>query len=211
MRKLSTLAKSTIVAGAAAAAVFGLAVSPASAISSWTVSGGGSFTGTSTNSKLVDPSTGVTLTCTSSSATGSTVANGTYSSGSNIASLSNVTWTNCSGPFGITFTVAAKGLPWHFNAVNYSSGVTTGTLTGVLAHISGAGCTADFGGTSATSPATLDGKYTNATHTLTVTGTGNLHAYNVSGSCLGLINPGDAVSYTGDYALSPATLTITGA
>jgi hypothetical protein len=208
VRKLSTLTKSSLVTGAAFVAAVGIAASPATAAGTWTVTGGGTFTGTSTNSVLTDTKTGTQLKCTSSKATGS-AANGTGLSGTPIGSISAVTWTSCSGPLGITFNVTAQGLPWGLNAVSYASGVTTGTLTGVKAHISGAGCTADFGGATNGSAATIDVKYTNSSHTLTVLGTGNLHAWNVSGICLGLLNSGDAVTYKGDYALSPATLVIT--
>jgi hypothetical protein len=208
VRKLFTLTKSGLVTGVAIAAAVGFAASPASAAGTWTVTGGGSSTAKSTNSVLTDSSTGTQLKCTTSTASASAV-NGTGLSGTGIASISALSWSGCSGPLGITFTVTAQGLPWAINAVSYSAGVTTGTLTGVKAHISGVGCTADFGGATSGSTATLDVKYTNSTHTLTVLGTGNLHAYNVSGTCAGLINSGDATSYKGDYALTPATLQIT--
>lgn len=208
MRKISPLVKGGVVTGAALAASLVLAISPASAAGTWTVTGGGAFTGTSTNTVLKDTVTGTTLTCKTSTATG-TAANTTGASGTGIASIAGVTWTTCSGPLGITFTVTADNTPWALNAVSYSGGVTTGTLTGVEAHISGLGCTATFAGASATTPATLDVTYTNSTHDLKVLGTGNLHAYNVSGTCLGLINSGDATTYTGDYFVSPTTLAIT--
>jgi hypothetical protein len=208
VRKISPLVKGGVVTGAAFAAALGLAISPASAAGTWTVTGGGAFTGTSTNTVLKDSATGTTLTCKTSTATG-TAANTTGASGTGIASIASVAWTSCSGPLGITFTVTADNLPWSLNAVSYSGGVTTGTLTGVEAHISGLGCTATFAGASATTPATLDVTYTNSTHDLKVLGTGNLHAYNVSGTCLGLINSGDATTYSGDYTVSPTTLQIT--
>jgi hypothetical protein len=199
--------KSTLVAGAALAAAVGFAASPASAAGTWTVSGGGSFTAKATNPTLTDNSTGTQLKCTSSSAAG-TAPNGTGLSGTPIATISSVSWTSCSGPLGITFSVAAQGLPWSLNAVSYSGGVTTGTLTGVKAHISGLGCTADFGGATSGSSATLTGSYNNTTHTLTISG-GNLHAYNVSGTCLGLINNNDAATYNAAYVVTPSTLKIT--
>lgn len=64
-------------------------------------------------------------------------------------------------------------------------------------------------GTSASTPGTLSFEYRNSTHILSILGSGgNLHAFNVSGSCLGLINNGDALTYTGDYLLStPITIT----
>jgi hypothetical protein len=208
VRKISTLTKGTLVTGAAFAAAIALAASPASAAGTWTVAGGGSITGVSTNSVLTDSGTGTQLKCTSSHA-GGTATNGTGLSGTGIASITSVTWTSCSGPLGITFTVAAQGLPWAVNAVSYSAGVTTGTLSGVKAHISGLGCTADFGGATSGSAATLNVTYTNSSHTLSIKGTGNLHAYNVSGTCLGLINSGDAASYKADYVVTPSTLQLT--
>lgn len=208
MRKLSTLSKSGLVTGSAIAAALVLAAAPANAAGTWTVSGGGTFTGTSTNSILTDNNTGTQLKCTSSTANG-TAANGTGLSGTGIGSISSVTWSTCTGPLNITFAVTAQNLPWALNAVSYAAPVTTGTLTGVKAHISGTGCTADFGGATSGSAATLDVKYNNTTHVLSILGTGNLHAWNVSGLCLGLINSGDATAYKGDYTLSPATLSIT--
>jgi hypothetical protein len=200
------LTKSTIVAGAALAAAVGFSTSPASAAGTWTVTGGGAFTAVATNPILTDTNTGTQLKCTKSNAAG-TAPNGTGLSGTAIASISSVTWTSCSGPAGITFTVTAQGLPWKLNAASYSGGVTTGTLTGVKAHISGL-CNADFQGPTAGSTATLTGKYTNSTHTLTISG-GNLKAYNVSGICLGLINNGDSATYSANYVVSPSTLQIT--
>jgi hypothetical protein len=201
------VAKSSLVAGAALAAAVGFAASPASAAGTWTVTGGGSFTAKATNPVLTDTKTGTQLKCATSAASGS-AANGTGLSGTAIGHISAVTWTSCSGPLGITFSVTAQGLPWAVNAVSYSGGVTTGTLSGVKAHISGLGCTADFAGATSTSTATLNATYTNSTHVLAVSG-GNLHAYNVSGTCLGLINSGDPATYTASYVLSPATLQLT--
>jgi hypothetical protein len=208
VRKISLLTKGGLVTGAALAAALGLAISPASAAGSWTVTGGGPFTADSTNTLLTDNGTGTTLTCTDSTAAG-TAANASGVDGDGIASISGVQWTSCSGPLNITFDVTADHTPWALNAVSYSGGVTTGTLSGVEAHISGLTCTASFAGSDASTPATLDVSYDNATHDLKVLGTGDLHAYNVGAGCLGLIGTGDSVSYTGDYIVSPASLQIT--
>ncbi|CAG7630791.1 hypothetical protein [Actinacidiphila bryophytorum] len=208
MRKLSTLTKSSLVTGAAMAAAIGLAASPASAAGTWTVTGGGSFTASASHPILKDSNTGTTLDCTSSAASGS-AANGTGLSGTNIATISGLSFTGCTGPAGISFTVAPQGLPWHLNAASYDgSDVTTGTLTGVIAKLSGL-CNATFAGTtSSTSPATLTATYTNSTHTLAITG-GSLKAYSVSGICLGLINNNDLAVFTGKYVVTPSTLKLT--
>ncbi|WP_333771814.1 hypothetical protein [Streptomyces sp. IBSBF 2435] len=209
MRKLSTLTKSTFVTGAAIAAAVGLAASPASAAGTWTVTGGGNFTASASKPTLKDTNTGTTLNCTSSAATGS-APNGTGLSGTGIASIATLSFTGCTGPAGISFTVSAQGLPWHINAGSYNAttGVTTGTLTGVIAKLSGL-CNATFADPSGvTTGATLTATYTNSTHTLAITG-GNLKAYSVSGICLGLINSNDLAVFNGSYVVNLTTLKIT--
>ncbi|AUG81156.1 hypothetical protein CFP65_6503 [Kitasatospora sp. MMS16-BH015] len=200
MRKLT---KTSMVAAAALTAALGMTAS-ATAAGTWTATPGGAWTAKATSPKLVDTATGTQLSCASSSAAG-TLGSGSGLNGTGISSITSVSWTSCTGPLGITFAVTAQGLPWSLNAVSYNAttGVTTGNITGVKAHISGAGCTADFAGATSTSTATLNGTYNNSTHTLSLSG-GNLHAYNVSGSCLGLLNSGDAGNYTANYVLAGA-------
>ncbi|MER5635385.1 hypothetical protein ABT095_00315 [Kitasatospora sp. NPDC002227] len=199
MRKLT---KTTMVAAAALTAALGMTAGSATAAGTWTATPGGAWTAKATSPKLLDTRTGTQLTCSSSSAAG-TLQSGSGLSGTGISSITSVSWTSCTGPLGITFSVTPNGLPWALNAVSYNAttGVTTGTLTGVKAHISGAGCTADFAGPTSTTSATLAGSYSNSTHTLSISG-GDLHAYNVSGTCLGLLNNGDAATYTANYVLN---------
>ena len=93
--------------------------------------------------------------------------------------------------------------PWHLNAKTFSGGVTTGSITGIHATLSGPSCSAVVDGTSATANnGMVTAKYSNSTGKLTTTGAGNLHVYNVSG-CAGLINSGDGSSFNGSYAISP--------
>ncbi|KJK58470.1 hypothetical protein [Saccharothrix sp. ST-888] len=198
------IGKTTIAVAGALVAAVGFAASPAAAAGTWTATPGGAWTAKATSPVLTDNSTGTQLNCSSSSAAG-TLQSGSGLSGTGISSITSVAWASCTGPIGITFSVTSQGTPWALNAVSYNAttGVTTGTITGVKAHISGAGCTADFGGATAGSTATLNATYTNSTRTLAVSG-GNLHAYNVSGSCLGLLNSGDAATYTAKYVLNSA-------
>jgi hypothetical protein len=65
-----------------------------------------------------------------------------------------------------------------------------------------------LGRTAATVQGRLASKYTNSTHILKVGG-GNLHIYNVSSDCLGLINTGDPAVFIGSCTIKPAQ-TITG-
>ena len=193
---------SALLATAAAAATIGLGASQAVA-ATWTVKPGGSITGNAGATKLKDTKTGSTLSCKSSKATG-TLKSGSGLSGTGIASIKSVTFTTCTGPLGLTFTVKTSHLPWKLNAVSYKSGVTHGTLTGIHATLTGTGCSATVDGTSATANnGKVSGTYTNSTHKLTIlTSGGNLHVYNVSG-CAGLINSGDPTTFSGSYAISP--------
>lgn len=71
--------------------------------------------------------------------------------------------------------------------------------------MSGNGCTAVIDGTSGTAS---DGRvrftYADSTGRLTVLATsGNLHFWNVSAGCLGLVNSGDRATLGATYAVGP--------
>lgn len=208
MHKLSRTAKGTMVTGAAIAAALGLAVSNASAVDiTYTVTGSsstGALTASAATPTLTDTTTGTKLTCTSSAAT-ATVTNGTHIN--TLGTINTVTWNTCKVG-GITFSVAAQGLPWTLTGTAATSGgITTGVLTGVKATLSGL-CNATFASpTSVSTGATLNAQYNNASHTLSITG-GSLKAYSVSGLCLGLINNNDLATYAANYVVSPSTLNI---
>jgi hypothetical protein len=200
---------SILFASVAAAATIGLGAGQALAAGGWSVSPGGSITGKAGTTTLKDTSSNTTLTCSSSKA-GGTAKKGKGLPGAGIASIKTATFTNCKGPLGLTFTVKTSHLPWMLNAKSYKSGVTSGTLTGIHATLTGSGCSAIVDGTGATANnGMVAGTYTNKSHTLKITGSGgNLHIYNVKG-CFGLIKSGDKSSFTGSYVITPAQ-TITG-
>jgi hypothetical protein len=188
--------------GATAALTVGLAASPALA-ATWTVKPGGNFTATAGQTKLTDTKTKAVLTCKSSKSTG-TLKKGKGLPGAGIGSIKTQTFSNCKGPLGLTFTVKTSHLPWKLNAVSFKNGVTTGTITGIHATLSGPACSATVDGTGASAN---NGKvkvtYTNSTGKLKVLTTGgNLHVYNVSG-CAGQINNGDPTTFSGTYTVSP--------
>ena len=205
MRKFSRTAASTAVTGAALVAALGLAVSPASALSSATITGAnadGHVNSTATGPTLTDNNTGAKLTCTSATAPG-TVSNGTYSATPpfiKVGTINSATWTTCKLN-SISFTVAGSGFPWDLGVTGATvSGVTPGALHGVHAQLSGP-CVATVAGDAT-------GHYTNSTHTLTVDG-GTLTLSGVSGLCLGLINNGDTVTYNANYVITdPTTLAV---
>ena len=197
---------SGLIAGAAAALLIGVsAVSAVAAAPTWTVKPGGTASAKAGKTTLKDTKTGTVLTCASSSAK-ITIKKGRHLSGTGIGSITTISFSKCTGPLGITFTVKSSHLPWKLNAVSYtkSTGTTTGTITGVHSTLSGPGCSAAVDGTGAAKDnGMVKVTYSNKTHKLTVLTTGgNLHIYNVKG-CFGLINNGDGSSFTAVNAVSP--------
>jgi hypothetical protein len=201
-------AGSVLITGAALAGLLTLSAGSAFAgtnagvAATWTVHPGGAITAKAGTTTLKDTKTGSVLTCTSSSGKG-TVKSGSGLSGAGIGSITALGFTNCTGPLGLTFTVKTTHFPWKLNATSYKSGVTTGTITGIHATLSGPGCSAVVDGTGASANnGSVTATYTNSTGKLATTGAGNLHIYNVSG-CSGLISSGDGSSFKGSYAVSP--------
>src|SRR5579859_6412980 len=146
-------AGSVLVTGAALAGMLALSASSALASShaaaTWTVKPGGAITAKAGKTTLKDTNTGSTLSCASSSGKGS-LKSGSGLSGTGIGSITALSFSTCTGPLGLTFTVKTAHFPWHLNAVSFSSGVTTGTITGIHATLTGAGCSAVVDGTGAT-------------------------------------------------------------
>jgi hypothetical protein len=194
-----------LVAGAATAAMIGLSAAPAFAATTWTVTPGGAITGKSGVTTFKDTKTGNSAGCESSS-TSATLKKGSGLTGTGLGSVSRLSFTSCTGPLGTPFTVTPHDLPWKLNALSYNktTGVTTGSITGMDATLSGPSCSADGDGTGA---GLHNGKvlvqYTNSTGKLKVLTTGgNLHIYKVVG-CAGLIASGDALTVSGTYTVSP--------
>jgi hypothetical protein len=194
-----------LLSGGAAAVALGIGATTAMAVTAttWTITPGGAVTGTAGKTTLKDKATLSVLTC-ASSATAATLKSGSGQKNP-IGTISSATFTNCRGPGGLVFTVAtnaSSATPWKLNGSKFSNGVTHGSITGIKASLSGNGCTATVGGATATSSGKVTGTYTNSTGILKVSG-GNLHVWNVSSGCLGLINTSDATTFTGSYTISP--------
>jgi hypothetical protein len=197
---------SGLIAGAAAALMIGASAAPAlAATPTWTIKPGGAATAKSGRTTLTDTKTGTSLVCKSSTSK-VTLKKGSHLAGASIGSITALSFSTCTGPLGLAFTVKISHLPEKLNAVSYNkkTGVTTGTITGIHATLSGTSCTATVDGTGAAKDnGTVKVTYSNKTHDLTVLAAGgNLHVYNVSG-CAGLINSGDGSSFTGTYLVSP--------
>ena len=202
---MKRLSRRMLFTGGATALAVGATAGVALAVAiTFSITPGGKITAKAGTTTLKDVNTGAVLSCTSSSST-ATLKSGHGISGTNLGSITALSFSNCTG-VGLTFTVANSGFPWTLQgtAFNATSGVTTGNITGIKSHLSGPGCSADVRGATATSTGKVKVTYTNSTHKLKVLPSGGtLHVFNVSG-CAGLINNGDATQFTGTYVVSPA-------
>ncbi|MGI8332616.1 hypothetical protein ACRYCC_21910 [Actinomadura scrupuli] len=195
----------------AAATAGSLAVASPAFADTWSVSGGGTISGSlkpGVNAVLRDTTTGQNITCGVASA-GGTIADGTGLSGTGIAGITSATFgtssNKCSGPFFSSFTSALKpGTTWSLNAVSYSGGVTSGTITGIDALVTGSSL---FGSCNAEVTGEVDSvTYDNATGELkiAVDATPSLTIGNVSGSgCAGLIRNGDKATLAATFVVTP--------
>jgi hypothetical protein len=201
------LTRRVLFTGAATAVAIGASAGVALAVAiTFSIHPGGAITASAGTTKLTDTNTGSVLSCTSSKSAG-TLKSGSGIGGANLGTIKTLTFSNCTGPLGLTFTVTNSHFPWTLSGASYNStsGVTTGHISGIHSVLSGPGCSATVDGTGATAN---NGKvkvtYKNSTHKLSVLAAGgNLHVYNVSG-CAGLINSGDATTFVGAYTVSPA-------
>jgi len=200
------LTRRILLTGGATALAVGVSAGVALAVAiTFSIHPGGNISASAGTTKLTDTTSGAVLQCTSSKTTG-TLKSGSGISGTNLGSVKTLTFSGCTGPFGLTFTVSNSGFPWtlHGTAFNATSGVTTGNITGIKSHLAGTGCAADVAGATAGSTGKVKVTYTNSTHKLKVlAGGGTLHVFNVNG-CAGLLSNGDATQFTGTYTVTPA-------
>jgi len=200
------LTRRVLFTGVAAAAAVGVSAGVALAVAiTFTIHPGGAITAKAGVTTLKDTNTGSVLTCKTSSSSG-TLKSGSGIAGTNLGSITKLSFTTCTGPLSLTFTVSNSGFPWTLSgtAFNATTGTTTGFINGIKSHLSGPGCSADVAGATATAKGKVKVTYTNSTHKLKVLPTGGtLHVFNVNG-CAGLIASGDATQFSGTYTVSPA-------
>lgn len=214
----SRLVRAVLVGGGAAAALI-LGMSSASAAGTWSVSVGsatgtvafqgatvGDHTPTNPDILFNDVTTGLSLSCDSGTADGSTTV-GTGLSGTDIAQISgpSTTWNNCVGPLGIELDPSGNGT-WNLQADSYDSatGVTTGRITDVSAHVQSpdqTSCVFDVTGS-------VNATFTNSNQQLAINPDATLNISNVTG-CFGLINEGDQASFQAIYGVSSSAGNVT--
>lgn len=200
----------------AVALVAGLSAAPslAATATTWKVSPGGSVTLVKSGQfTLADITTGNSLVCAHTKGTGQ-FKSGSGLPGARIGSITALSLTDCTGPGGLTFTIRLGHLPWTLNADTYdpaiTDGLTTGTISGIHAAVSGTNCHATVDGTSATADngQTQIHYHNNLAKLKIRTQDSNLHFYHVTG-CGGLIKSRDAITFSSAYLASPKQ-TITG-
>lgn len=198
MRKQHT--RKILVAGTIVT-IMGLAVPAAMASGTWTVTGGPNFSSTTsagTTFTLTDTTAGLSFTCTVSTSSG-TVTDETGSTNNVVGTVTATTFGNsshkCSGPMGSTGTDSQKaGTTETLNASSFSGGVTTGTITNVdqiLTVSSTLGtCTAEIKGIAGAT-------YNDSTRLVRYTTSGDsLRVASTSGSCAGIINANDVLTFS---------------
>jgi len=214
----SRLVRALIVGGGAAAAALNHGMGSASAAGTWTVTVGSAtgtvaFNGatvgahTPANPDIIfnDTTSGLGLSCDSGTAGGS-ITVGTGLSGADLAGISgsSTTWTDCVGPLGIELDPTGSGT-WNLQGDSYdsASGITTGRITDVNAHVSspdGTSCVFDVTGS-------VNGTFTNSSQQLAINPDPTLNISNVTG-CFGLINAGDQASFQAIYTVSSPAGTV---
>jgi hypothetical protein len=195
----------------AVALVVGLTAAPslASTATTWNVSPGGAVSLIQSGRfTLADITTGHSIVCARTKGTGQ-FRSGSGLRGTGIGSVSALSVSQCTGPGGLTFTMTPRHLPWALNATSYDPAITAGTVTGTISglHValSGTGCQATVDGTSATADnGQTEIHYHNSLGKLKIRTEGStLHLYHVRG-CGGVINSGDAVTFSSAYHVNPA-------
>jgi hypothetical protein len=140
---------------------------------------------------------GTQLFCASATAPGKATV-GPKQAGAGIGKITaaSTKWNGCTGPLGITLNVTGIGT-WLLNAVSYSAGVTTGTITAADAKVATPDGTSCVFTVTGSVPVT----YTNSTQILAVSDSAaNLVVSNVTG-CFGLINANDHASFLANYKI----------
>jgi hypothetical protein len=203
MRKPISAALLTLSAGALALGL-GATSAFAAATTTWSVSPGGSISGSAGTTTLTDTTSGLAITCKTSTLTGS-LKSGTGLKGFGLGHITNVAFNNCSVD-GFTLSISSGTVKWPLNAVTYNAttGVTHGTITKIHVTVSSSACSLVIDGTGATADnGRVSIAYTNSTHKLAILPKGNLHVYNVNG-CLGAVSNGDAGTIKAGYSVTPA-------
>ncbi|HEU4977043.1 MAG TPA: hypothetical protein VFT50_18280 [Baekduia sp.] len=183
-----------------AVAMLAISLVGVASASATTVSPSGSgnvYTATNSGSTVFKDSAGTSISCTSSTLTGTTSSSGAFTFSSESFG------GTCSGA-GFNWTVSTSGT-WT-GSVTYDAGGNHKfqiTVPTAGAHLSnGFGCTFDVQGTTSAWNGTSGGKYVNS-GTATLTNASGLSVSNVAFGCFGAVASGPGATFSGTYTLNP--------
>ncbi|QKW00334.1 hypothetical protein [Streptomyces sp. NA02536] len=184
-----------VVAGAAAAA-FGLAVAPASAVPStvWTVTPSGAYT--ATNSGNIVLTATIPMTCTTSGASGSMAS--TTGNPATVATINAINFgtaaSPCTSVLGNVTTVAVT--PWTVVAQDYTAatGVTKGHIGNVKANVTAGACKFTVTGKASAT-------YTNSTGVLAVSSVSGELVVSSPVNCGTVVTTATKPIFKGNYAI----------
>lgn len=203
MRAILNRFGKALIAGAATAAVIGMAAAPAFATAAtWTVKPGGATTGTAGKTVITDKTAGQSVTCTSSVAKGP-LKTGSGLVGAGLGTIASLAFKGCS-ILGQTPSITIIGkMP--LNGISYNATTKIASMTITKIHgtitVSSLSCSATIDGTGAAAHnGMVKATFSNGTDTLKVLASGNLHLYN---DTCPVISSGDSVNFTGSYKLTP--------
>ncbi|MFA1540115.1 hypothetical protein [Actinomadura monticuli] len=147
--------------------------------------------------KMLDMATGASVTCNSSTATG------TSSGGNPPFVMTGVTFSGCNSIGGLAVAVQPGNLPWVFSQIASSGGVIWGQLTGFKLQfmIAGLGCTVTVTGPGG-GPGSIPGTFTSSSSVLDLGSSTNLVIVSTFGPCAGLFITGDIISLRAQYHVS---------
>jgi hypothetical protein len=189
------------------------AVAPASA-ATWTVTPGGQYRAQVRNDNfwgILDVGTNQELRCTVNASAWSMRL--LFKKGTGLSDpigwVRSLSFPKPCLPGGMgPVTLSTAGTPWGINALSYDSAgqVTSGRLRHLHLALSGPHCSAVLDGSSATAddgtaPFEYNNGPANTLQTAYGPGSGNLHAYRVTG-CRGMLHSGDVVRVFFGYDLS---------
>jgi len=185
----------------------------AATATTWSVTPGQGFSGSSSKVTFTDTATGSELVCSSSSISGK-LRSGSGLAGTHIASITAFSFgpaSSCTIGGGVEDFTLTTGydFPYYLDAGSYdaASGETTATVTGFVAALTGNSCNAAIWGTGDTTPGAVKGKYTNSTRKLKIITSGStLHPYHLNPDCAAFLfwHNGDPVTMSGTYTITPA-------
>lgn len=206
LKRVSTV----IVAGGAAILAIGLAATPALASTTLSVkvTGGGSYTATTSKTVLSD--NGVNVTCTTKSKKDASKGSGSLPSGTHkgaspvkVGTVTKLAFNNCTGPLGAVKT-KIESTPYSVNADSKtnSKGQTDATISGTKIAVTTSTCSFLVTGSA-------PGYYTNRKHTLTMSSKLPVKALNKAQltiskatGCLGVIKNGQHPTFSTTYTIS---------